>query len=323
VHEDDALCLALACRALRDALGARFPACPRAGGRAVAELAARVTAAGVLDLSYLRLGGDGGLRALPEGFGRLAYLPAPGLRKLDLNGNLTVLPAGMWSLAELEVLHLRGCGLRALPEGIVGLAGLRELDLSSNRQLVALPAGLGRLRSLTRLGIDGCPGLLLERAIQDQCGLPVLLAYLRGEAAEGVEELDLGRCGLRALSGGIGRLAGLRTLYLHGNEGLTVLPAELGLLEGLEVLSLYGCGLTALPEGIGGLVGLRALNLCGNRGLAALPAGLGRLRNLEELDLRICPGLAALRGMQEREGLAALLAHLAAQGGEPAAGEAG
>ena len=33
VHEDDALCLALACRAMRDALGARFPACPRAGGR--------------------------------------------------------------------------------------------------------------------------------------------------------------------------------------------------------------------------------------------------------------------------------------------------
>jgi hypothetical protein len=28
VHEDDALCLALACRALRDALWARFPAWP-------------------------------------------------------------------------------------------------------------------------------------------------------------------------------------------------------------------------------------------------------------------------------------------------------
>ena len=48
VHEDDALCLALTCRALRDALGLRFPACPRAGGRAVAELAARVTTDGVL-----------------------------------------------------------------------------------------------------------------------------------------------------------------------------------------------------------------------------------------------------------------------------------
>jgi hypothetical protein len=34
VHElDDALCLALTWRVLRDALGARFPTCPRAGGR--------------------------------------------------------------------------------------------------------------------------------------------------------------------------------------------------------------------------------------------------------------------------------------------------
>ena len=83
VHEDDALCLALTCRALRDALGARFPACPRAGGRAVARLAAMVTADGVLDLSKydsdLRDEDDGGgddsdgLRAVPEGFGWLVY----------------------------------------------------------------------------------------------------------------------------------------------------------------------------------------------------------------------------------------------------------
>ena len=87
VHEDDALCLALACRAMRDALGARFPACPRAGGRAVARLAERVTADGILDLSNDDLGevDDEGLRALPEGVGRLAYLPEPGLRKLDLS----------------------------------------------------------------------------------------------------------------------------------------------------------------------------------------------------------------------------------------------
>ena len=110
VHEDDALCLALVCRAMRDALGARFPVCPRAGGRAVARLAARVTADGVLDLSYNRVGGgDGGLRALPAGFGRLAYLPEGGhLRVLNLGGNerLTALPEGLWSLVELEELNL-------------------------------------------------------------------------------------------------------------------------------------------------------------------------------------------------------------------------
>jgi hypothetical protein len=146
VHEDAALCLALACRARRDALGARFPACPRAGGREVARLAARVTADGVLDLSYdpdgesdgyesvlhdyLRhhhhhehVGHDDdylrGLRVLPEGFGRLAYLPAPGLRKLDLSDKrgLSLLPAGLCALRDLEELDLPACGLTALPRG--------------------------------------------------------------------------------------------------------------------------------------------------------------------------------------------------------------
>jgi hypothetical protein len=199
VHEDDALCLALACRAMRDALGAHFPACPRAGGRGVAELAARVTADGVLDLSYdYDNESDGnesdhpsdgddddnlcglpaprglhGIRALPEGLGRLAYLPvcprpqpgrgqihlpAPGLRVLDLRENveLTALPAGLCALAGLEELDLSGCGLRALPEeigrllgpiGPIGLAGLKKLDLRCNEELTALPAGLGRLRN--------------------------------------------------------------------------------------------------------------------------------------------------------------------------------
>ena len=341
VHEDDALCLALACRAMRDALGARFPACPRAGGRAVAELAARVTADGVLDLSYDILdesdgdGSDGdgddnlrGLRALPEGLGRLAYLPvcprpqpgrgqihlpAPGLWVLDLRENveLTALPAGLCSLVGLEELNLRCCGLRALPEGVGRLTGLRQLVLSWNRGLL-LPEGLW---SLT-----------------------------------GLEELRLAGCGLTALPEGIGGLTGLKRLVLSGNRGLTALPVGLCALARLEVLNLEECRLTALPEalcalarledlslrgctrlralpeGMEGLVGLKRLHLYFNERLTALPAGLGRLRNLEGLGLTPlagCPGLAALKDLHEREGLPALLAHLAAQDGEPATGEAG
>jgi hypothetical protein len=72
-----------------------------------------------------------------------------------------------------------------------------------------------------------------------------------------------------------------------------------------------------------GLAGLKRLNLFNNTRLTALPVGLGRLRNLEELNLGLCPVLAALHDLHEREGLPTLLAHLAAQGGEPAAGQAG
>ena len=109
-------------------------------------------------------------------------------------------------------------------------------------------------------------------------------------------------------------LAGLKVLDLSGNMELTALPAGLWSLAGLEALDLQYCGLRALPEGIGRLAGLNRLNLSYNEELTALPAGLGRLRSLEELDIDGCPGLAALHGLQEREGLPALLAHLAAQG---------
>ena len=206
VHEDDALCLALACRPLRDALRARFPACPRAGGRPVAKLAARVTADGSLGLSYDPDDDDSddsgdddayaGLRALPEGIGRLAYLPRAScdssnfgnpLRKLNLSGNwrLQALPAGLCSLAGLAELNLQNCGLRALPEGVGGLTGLRELNLSFNTGLTALPAGLGRLRHLKVLALAGCPGLAVINALYRREGQPALLAHLamQGELA--------------------------------------------------------------------------------------------------------------------------------------------
>jgi Leucine-rich repeat (LRR) protein len=166
-----------------------------------------------------------------------------------------------------------------------GLAGLRKLVLSSNRGLTALPAGLCLL--------------------------------------SGLEELHLADCRLTALPEAMERLTGLRTLDLILNAGLTALPVGLWSLTGLEELNLADCGLTALPEAMEGLTGLKKLDLLLNVGLTVLPAGLGRLPNLEELNLHHCPGLCALQDLQEREGLPALLAHLAAQGGEPAAAEAG
>jgi Leucine-rich repeat (LRR) protein len=375
VHEDDALCLALACRALRDALWARFPARPtgnaHAGKRlrtrdaAVARLGAAVNAAGLLDLSL------SGLRALPEGVGRLAYLPHPGLRKLDLHYNrrLAALPVEalgrLGSLEELDIgqcpglalehaintqrglpallaylrgeavegvkgLDLSACGLRALPEGMGALTGLKRLNLSYNSQLTALPAGLCALAGLEELNLAGCGLTALPEEIGglglaglkklDLCnnrGLTALPARLWTLA--GLEELYLHDCGLMALPEGIGQLVGLKTLDLSYNGGLTALPEGLWTLAGLEELHLNDCGLRALPEGIGALARLRKLDLGINKELTALPARLGRLRNLEALRLWHCPGLAALDDLHQREGLPALLAHLAAQGEAAAA----
>ena len=199
---------------------------------------------------------DCGLTALPEGIGRLAGLKR---RTLSGNRNLTALPEGLCALARLGELRLQGCGLRALPEGMEGLAGLRQLNLSYNEELTALPAGLGRLRGLKGLAVDFCPGLLLERAINVQRGLPALLAYLRGEAVWGVAELNLWRCGLTALPEGIGRLAGLKRLDVRHNKKLTALPAELGQLRSLVYLCIDGCPGLAVEHAIQHQRGLPAL----------------------------------------------------------------
>jgi Leucine-rich repeat (LRR) protein len=331
VHEDDALCLALTCRALRDALWARFPARPpghaHAGKRlrtwdaAVARLGARVDASGMLELFL------SDLRALPEVVGRLAYLPHPRLRVLRLHSSEAALPAGLWSLAGLEELDLRYCGLTALPEEIGRLAGLKKLNLSENRELTVLPAGLCALAGLEELNLVDCGLRALPGGIGRLTGLkklnlrynPRLAALPAGLCSlAGLEELELPGCGLTALPEGIGGLAGLKKLNLDRNGGLTALPEGLCALAGLEELNLNSCGLRALPEGMEGLAGLKRLRLWKNEKLTALPAGLGRLRNLEELDLFLCPGLPGLHDLQGRQDLPALLAHLAAQGGKPA-----
>jgi hypothetical protein len=71
------------------------------------------------------------------------------------------------------------------------------------------------------LYLGDCPGLAIEESIQHQHGLPALLAYLRGEAVEGVEDLNLNDCGMTALSEGIGRLVGRMAANSRGPGGPT------------------------------------------------------------------------------------------------------
>jgi hypothetical protein len=72
------------------------------------------------------------------------------------------LPKGLYTLRGLEVLRLEWCGLAALSEGISGLAGLRKLDVSFNRELTALPDGLCALASLEELDLRFCAGLITQ-----------------------------------------------------------------------------------------------------------------------------------------------------------------
>ena len=258
VHEDDALCLALACRALRDALWARFPAQPaghaHAGKRLwtrdamLAKLASRVTTAGVLVITnsefYNPDTGNyycGWPLSLPEGIGRLAYLPYPGLRKLHLH-NIS--------------------GVATLPESFVRLGSLEELI------------------------IEDCAGLLMERAINTQGGLQALLAYMRGETIEGLQVLDI-QVPCRCLAGA--RHAGARPAGARqgcGQVRLGAPPEGIGRLLNLTTLnialhSIGADGATALAE----LPRLTSLNVNGNSIGAQGALALANLPRLTTLDV--------------------------------------
>ena len=258
VHEDDALCLALACRALRDALWARFPAQPaghaHAGKRLwtrdamLAKLASRVTTAGVLVITnsefYNPDTGNyycGWPLSLPEGIGRLAYLPYPGLRKLHLH-NIS--------------------GVATLPESFVRLGSLEELI------------------------IEDCAGLLMEQAINTQGGLQALLAYMRGETIEGLQVLDI-QVPCRCLAGA--RHAGARPAGARqgcGQVRLGAPPEGIGRLLNLTTLnialhSIGADGATALAE----LPRLTSLNVNGNSIGAQGALALANLPRLTTLDV--------------------------------------
>ena len=293
VHEDDALCLALACRALRDALWARFPAQPaghaHAGKRLwtrdamLAKLASRVTTAGVLVITnsefYNPDTGNyycGWPLSLPEGIGRLAYLPYPGLRKLHLH-NIS--------------------GVATLPESFVRLGSLEELI------------------------IEDCAGLLMERAINTQGGLQALLAYMRGETIEGLQVLDI-QVPCRCLAGA--RHAGARPAGARqgcGQVRLGAPPEGIGRLLNLTTLnialhSIGADGATALAE----LPRLTSLNVNGNsigaQGALAL-ANLPRLTTLDVEDNTI--GLQGAEALTKLSSLTTLNVGNNAIGAEGAA----
>ena len=77
---------------------------------------------------------------------------------LDLSGRLRLtppgeLPASLFRATTLQVLLLRGVGLKVLPPAVRRLVGLRRLDVGQNA-LVALPPELGSLRELEVLELD-------------------------------------------------------------------------------------------------------------------------------------------------------------------------
>ena len=164
------------------------------------------------------------------------------------------------SLVNLEALEL-ACleKLEDLPEEIGALRKLEELIIDNGngcRMNVSLPRSIGRLENLRVLRLYGAldpredESGVSARAAESK-PLPDTLANLRG-----LEELDLGRNGLRSVPAQVGSLGRLKKLGLDYND-IRALPSFVGNLSNLSELSLRSNGGVKLPQSLADIKGLR------------------------------------------------------------------
>ena len=185
------------------------------------------------------------------------------VRRLALSGvdpETRHLPARLGTLVNLESLEI-ACleKLEDLPEEIGALRNLRELVIDNGNGCsmnVRLPRSIGRLENLRALRLYGAldgRDLDAEEGARKNLSkpLPDTLANLAR-----LEELDLGRNGIRAVPQQVGSLRGLKKLGLDYNE-LRQLPSFVGNLTNLRELSLRSNGGVRLPDSLANIKRLR------------------------------------------------------------------
>jgi hypothetical protein len=218
--------------------------------------------------------------APPGGFAALLARPT-----FQEDGRFESLESALRSPERVRRLVLGGEDpeVRRLPPGIGKLVNLESMELACLEKLEALPEEIGSLRKLRELVIDngnGCAmNVTLPRSVGRLDGLRVLRLYgaLDGrevgsdDAARAarskelpdtlarlqkLEELDLGRNGIRSVPALVAGLRGLKRLKLDYNAVREV-PAFVGDLPRLEELSLNANGGVRLPASLARRKGLK------------------------------------------------------------------
>ncbi len=178
---------------------------------------------------------------------------------------LTIIPAKVFGLEQLEVLNLSNNQLTAVPNAIAQLRKLTSLHLRYNK-LTAVTNAIAQLHNLTSLDLSG----------NQLTAVPGAIGQLHN-----LMSLDLRHNQLTAVPDAIAQLPNLTSLDLSVNQ-LTIVPDALGQLRNLTSLELYYNQLTAVPEWIAQLHNLTSLGL---GVLAAMPEWIGQLHNLTRLNL--------------------------------------
>lgn len=191
----------------------------------------------------------------PEKAKRLALSPKEGD---EASLKMKHLPPGLGRLVNLEALEL-ACleSLEDLPEEIGNLTKLESIVIDNGNGCsmnVRLPRSIGQLGNLKVLRLYGA---LDGRDIGEpaRSGKSKVLPDTLGQL-QSLEELDLGRNGIRTLPPQVASLQNLKKLSLDYND-IHDLPAFVGELKSLEELSLNANGGVRLPQSLAAVKGLK------------------------------------------------------------------
>jgi hypothetical protein len=172
--------------------------------------------------------------------------------------------------------------MRHLPPRIGELVNLEALELSCLEKLEDLPEEIGRLRKLEELIIDNGNGCVmnvsLPRSIGRLSGLRVLRLYGALDATQTGEDGTERRGRSKSLPDTLANLQSLEELDI-GRNGLRAVPPQVASLRRLKKLGLDYNNIREVPSFVGNLTNLRELSLHSNGGVR-LPASLARLKGL-------------------------------------------
>lgn len=192
-----------------------------------------------------------------------AFLTPEKVRHLSIkefDPELKHLPARLGTLVNMETLEM-SCleKLEDLPAEIGRLSKLETLIIDNGngcQMNIAIPRSIGQLERLRVLTLYGALdprdiGAESPRRQAKSKSLPPTIANLRN-----LEELDLGRNGLKTVPVEIAALAKLKRLGLDYNA-IRELPPAIGNLKQLQELSLRANGGVKLPQSLAALKGLK------------------------------------------------------------------
>ncbi|KAL5543997.1 hypothetical protein UlMin_007781 [Ulmus minor] len=229
-----------------------------------------------LDMSHVNLSlvGLGWIRILS----RLPFLTELHLSYSLLSGSFPC--HAFLNFTSLAVLHLRGNNFNStIPDSLVNVSSLVDVDMSLNLLYGSIPLGLGDLPSLKSLS------LYSNKNLTANCS-----QLFRGKW-EKIQFLDLSFNELHGkLPASIGNMKFLTHLDLSRNNVEGGIPSSIGKLCNLEYVCISFNKLDGtLPEFLQGahncLSSLQSLDLSKNQLVGKLPEWLGRLRSVETLDL--------------------------------------